>query len=328
MVIGCGLILDTGLSGSGEVNLSKPGKGIDMKGTTVSEQSRYAKQSIAVLDSHMAYIETGQGAPIVFLHGNPTSSWLWRNILPFAAPFGRCIAPDLIGMGDSGRLEPSGPRRYRLVEQRAYLDAFFDALDICNGVTLVLHDWGSVLGFDWANRHRQAIRGIAYMEAVVRPVTRADLGDDTVAMFEALRSSEGERLILDENMYVQQALPSTVLRTLSEVEMDAYRAPYLEPGEGRRAMLSWCREVPFDQTPRDVWDIEAAYAAWLPSSSIPKLFVNADPGAFLVGDKRAFCRTWRNQEEVTVAGLHFIQEDSPAEIGEALASWLGRLSGG
>jgi len=296
-----------------------------MQATTVSAELGYPKQRVDILDSHMAYVEAGRGDPIVFLHGNPTSSYLWRNVIPHVEPLGRCVAPDLIGMGDSGRLAPSGPERYRLVEHRAYLDAFLDALDIRTRVTLVLHDWGSVLGFDWAHRHRDAIRGIAYMEAVVRPTTRADLGDDTVLMFETLRSAAGERLILEDNMYVEVALPRMVLRRLADREMDAYRAPFREPGEARRAMLTWCREVPFDGTPRDVWDIEAAYAAWLPTTTVPKLFVNAEPGAFLVGEKRAVCRTWPNQEEVTVPGLHFLQEDSPAQIGEALAGWLGRM---
>ncbi len=280
---------------------------------------------VAVLDSHVAYRETGSGDPIVFLHGNPTSSYLWRNILPHAAPFGRCIAPDLIGMGESGRLESGGEERYGLLAQRRYLDAFLEALDVHERVTLVLHDWGSVLGFDWANRHRAALRGIAYMEAVVRPVGADDLDEPTLQMFHTLRSPEGERLILEQNMYIEQALPATTLRALDEAAHDAYRAPFREPGEGRRAMLTLCREVPFDGTPRAVWEIEAAYAQWLAGSSVPKLFVNAEPGAFLVGDKRTFCRTWPNQQEVTVPGAHFLQEDSPEAIGAALAAWLQRL---
>ncbi|MBP6382778.1 MAG: haloalkane dehalogenase, partial [Pseudomonadales bacterium] len=204
-----------------------------MQTVEVEAQSRYPKRRMAILDSHMAYVEAGQGDPVVFLHGNPTSSYLWRNIVPWVEALGRCIAPDLIGMGDSGRLAPCGPQCYGLAQQRAYLDALLEALAVRERVTLVLHDWGSVLGFDWANRHRAAIRGIAYMEAVVRPVSRADLGEDTLPMFEALRSPEGERLILEQNMYVEEALPRTVLRTLGEREMDAYRAPFREPGEGR-----------------------------------------------------------------------------------------------
>lgn len=292
----------------------------------ISAQLRYPVRRAAVLDSHMAYLEAGEGDPVVFLHGNPSSSYLWRNIIPHVESRGRCVAPDLIGMGASGRLAPGAPGRYGFEEQRAYLDAFLEALGIRARVTLVLHDWGSVLGFDWARRHPDAVRGIAYMEAVVRPVSREDLGADTLPMFEALRSAEGERLILEQNMYIEEALPRTILRPLSAVELDAYRAPFREPGEGRRAMLTLCREVPFDGTPRAVWDAEAAYAAWLPTTGFPKLFVNAEPGAFLVGEKRAFCRGWRNQQEVSVPGLHFLQEDSPAQIGAALAGWLDRIA--
>lgn len=287
----------------------------------------HPKKQLSVLGHTMAYVELGQGDPIVFQHGNPTSSYLWRNVMPHVAGQGRCIALDLIGMGDSDKLTPSGPDRYTFAEHRRFFDAALEALGVTRNVTLVIHDWGSALGFDWANRHRDAIRGIAYMEAVVRPVSREDLGADTLPMFEALRSPEGERLILERNMYVEEALPRTVLRTLGEREMAAYRAPFREPGEGRRAMLTLCREVPFDGAPREVWDSEAAYAAWLPTATFPKLFVNAEPGAFLTGDKRAFCRTWPNQQEVTVPGLHFLQEDSPAEIGAALAAWLARLPG-
>jgi len=270
----------------------------------------------------MAYVEAGQGDPIVFLHGNPTSSYLWRNIMPHVEPLGRCIAPDFMGMGDSAKLSSQDPACYGLLAQRAYLDELLDALEVRRNVTLVLHDWGSVVGFDWANRHREAVAGIAYMEAVVRPVAWGDLPDDTAAMFEALRSPVGEQLILVENMYIEQALPQMVLRRLSDEEMEAYRAPFRTAGESRRAILTLCREVPVDGNPKEVWEIEAAYAAWLPTANFPKLFVNAGPGAFLVGAKRDFCRTWSNQTEVTVSGLHFVQEDAPHEIGAAIAAWL------
>jgi len=280
---------------------------------------------IPVLDSHISGLEAGRGAPVLFLHGNPTSSALWRNIIPALAPLGRCIAPDLIGFGESGRLPDSRDRRYGFLTQRAYLDAFIAALALEHPLTLVLHDWGSVLGFDWANRHRERVRAIAYMEAVVRPVAESDLEPQTVEMFRALRSTAGEQLILQDNMYVEQALPATVLRALAPEELALYRVPFAEPGEGRRAMLDLCREVPFDGTPPEVWDAEQAYADWLATSAVPKLFVNAEPGAFLVGDKRRFCRTWANQEEVTVPGSHFVQEDSAEEIGAALAGWFTRL---
>lgn len=287
-----------------------------------SVELRFPKRRLTVRSNTMAYVEAGQGDPIVFLHGNPTSSYLWRNVIPHVESLGRCIAPDLLGMGDSAKVSSPDPARYGLLEQRAHLDALLEALGVCRDVTLVLHDWGSVLGFDWANRHRDAIAGIAYMEAVVRPVSWADLGADAAPMFEALRSPAGEQLILVDNMYVEQALPRMILRPLSEEEMEAYRAPFRTPGESRRAMLTLCRDVPVDGTPTEVWDVEAAYAEWLPTADFPKLFINAEPGAFLVGAKRESCRTWRNQAEVTVPGLHFVQEDSPHEIGEAIAVWL------
>lgn len=283
------------------------------------------RHRLPVLDSHISWLEAGQGDPLLFLHGNPTSSLLWRNIMPALASLGRCIAPDLIGFGDSGRFEDSRDRRYGFLTQRAYLDAFIGALALEQPLTLVLHDWGSVLGFDWANRHRERVRAIAYMEAVVRPVAETDLEPQTVEMFRVLRSAAGEQLILQENMYIEQALPATVLRPLAPADLEVYRGPFPKPGESRRAMLDLCREVPFDGTPTEVWDAEQAYADWLAASAVPKLFVNAEPGAFLVGDKRHFCRTWPNQEEVTVPGLHFVQEDAPEDIGAALAGWFARL---
>lgn len=295
-----------------------------MKDQAISVQLCYPKRRLDIRGATMAYIEAGQGDPIVFLHGNPTSSYLWRNIIPHVEPLGRCIAPDLMGMGDSAKLMSADPECYGFLEQRAYLEALLDALDVRCKVTLVLHDWGSVLGFDWANRHRDAVAGIAYMEAVVRPVGWDELSENAVPMFEALRSPVGEQLILAENMYVEQALPAMVLRPLSNQEMEAYRAPFRSPGESRRAMLTLCRDVPVDGEPKSVWDAEAAYAAWLSTVTVPKLFVNADPGAFLVGAKREFCRAWPNQTEVTVRGLHFVQEDSPHEIGVALTEWLRR----
>lgn len=273
----------------------------------------------------MAYREVGQGPPIVFLHGNPTSSYLWRNILPLVSHLGRCIAPDLIGFGDSAKLFPSDDSRYHFAEQRRYLDAFFEALEIRESVTLVLHDWGSVLGFDWANRHQESVRAIAYMEAVVRSVGREDLPPGVDGMFDTLRSESGADLILQQNMYIEQALPASILRTLTEEEHAAYRRPFAEPGESRRPILSLCRDVPIDDTPADVFEAECGYAEWLSTCDLPKLFINAEPGAFLVGELREFCRRWPNQSEVTVKGSHFVQEDSPQEIGEAISSWLAGI---
>ena len=282
----------------------------------------HPRKRVAVLDTEMSYIDVGEGDPIVFLHGNPTSSYLWRNVIPHVVPLGRCIAPDLIGMGDSDPLPDSGPGRYRFVDHRHYLDGLLAALDVRRNVTFVVHDWGSALGFDWANRHRDAVAAIAYMEAIVRPVTWADWPEAARRVFQGFRSPAGESLVLERNVFVENVLPGSVLRTLTDEEMAEYRRPFLEPGERRRPTLTWPREIPIEGEPADVAEIVAAYHEWLPASPVPKLFVNAEPGAILTGDQREFCRTWANQREVTVRGNHFVQEDSPDEIGRAIADWL------
>jgi haloalkane dehalogenase len=288
----------------------------------ISAAFPYQKQRRRVLGSEMAYVEAGQGDPIVLLHGNPTSSYLWRNVLPHLQP--RCIAPDLIGMGDSDKLPHSGPGSYRFVEHRRYLDALLEALDVRERVTFVVHDWGSALGFDWANRHRDAVRGIAYMEAIAQPVIWDQWSAQTRAFFQRLRSPEGEQMILDDNLFVESLLPQRVLRPLTGAEMDAYRQPFREPGEARRPTLTWPRQLPIDGEPADVSQIVASYGRWLAASPVPKLFINADPGT-ISADERAFCRSWPNQAEVIVPGLHFLQEDSPGQIGQALARWHASL---
>ncbi|MGW5233003.1 haloalkane dehalogenase [Streptomyces nodosus] len=288
----------------------------------------YPKQRRRVLGLEMAYVETGEGDPVVLLHGNPTSSYLWRNVLPHLQPRGRCIAPDLIGMGDSDKLPDSGPGSYRFVEHRRYLDALLDALDVHERVTLVVHDWGSALGFDWADRHREAVKGIAYMEAIVRPQAW-DHWDrmGQRSLLHELRSEAGETMVLRDNVFVEQLLPQAVLRTLSAEEMAAYRRPFAESGEGRRPTLTWPREIPIEGEPADVAAITAAYADWLATSDVPKLFVKAEPGAILASDWLLdFVHGWPAQTEVTVPGIHFVQEDSPDEIGRAIADWMETLS--
>ncbi len=289
-----------------------------------SVQARYSKKTVEVLGKRMAYVETGSGDPIVFLHGNPTSSYLWRNVIPHLESMGRCIAPDLIGMGDSDKLDDSGPDRYRFVEHRRYLDGFLAAVGVTDRVTFVIHDWGSALGFDWACRHADAVRAIAYMEAIVMPFTWDMWPQAATEVFRAFRSPAGEGMILEQNVFVEQVLPTSVLRKLSDEEMEAYRRPFAEPGEGRRPTLTWPREIPIDGEPADVVAIVEEYGRWLSESSVPKLFINADPGAILRGQPREFCRRWPNQTEVTVKGIHFVQEDSPDEIGRAVADWLAK----
>jgi haloalkane dehalogenase len=284
-----------------------------------------SKRSIEIRGLTMAYEEMGEGDPVVFLHGNPTSSYLWRNIMPHLSDSYRCIAPDLIGMGESDKLPESGPDSYTFVEHREYLDDLFDALDLGDRVTLIIHDWGSGLGFDWAYRNRDRVVGIAYMEAIVQPVTWAEWPEAARSIFEALRSDAGEPMVLDKNVFVERILPASVIRDLTPQEMDVYRSPYLEPGESRRPTLTWPRQIPIDGEPVDVQDIVASYASWMETNDLPKLFINAEPGSILIGAQREFCRTWKNQTEVTVPGLHFIQEDSPHEIGDAIAAWRATI---
>ena len=283
----------------------------------------HPRRRVATLDTEMAYVDVGAGDPVVFLHGNPTSSYLWRNVIPHVEAVGRCLAPDLVGMGDSGRA-PAGS--YRFVDHARYLDAWFAAIVPARPVTLVVHDWGSALGFDWARRHPERVRGVVYMEALVRPVTWDEWPGPARKIFEALRSPGGEEMVLQKNVFVERILPLSVLRGLTEAEMTVYRRPFLEPGESRRPTLTWPRQIPIDGEPADVVAIVDAYAQWLAAAdALPKLFVNADPGVILTGPQREFCRQWPNQREVTVRGSHFIQEDSPEEIGEAVAAFVGRL---
>jgi haloalkane dehalogenase len=278
-----------------------------------------------VLGSQMAWQETGEGDPIVFLHGNPTSSQLWRNVIPHVADLGRCIAPDLIGMGDSDKLPDSGPDRYTFVEHRRYLDALLEQLGVRERATFVIHDWGSALGFDWCRRHPDAVLGIAYMEAIVRPLTWAAWPEQARAVFQALRSEAGEEMVLEKNVFVERILPAGDPPHLDAATMDAYRRPYLEPGESRRPTLTWPRQIPIEGEPADVTEIVAAYGEYFAEADVPKLLVVAEPGAILIGDQLAFVRSWPHQTEVTVPGGHFVQEFSPDELGAALRSWREQL---
>ena len=290
----------------------------------ISADRRYQTKRATIHGHSMAYVDEGVGDPIVFLHGNPTSSYLWRNVMPHLEGKGRCIAPDLIGMGQSDKLPDSGPDSYRFVEHRQYLDGLLAALGVEGNVIFVVHDWGSALAFDWANRHRESVQGLAYMEAVVCPLTWDDWPEGGRGVFQGFRSPAGEEMVIEKNIFVEKILPRSVLRGLTEDEMTVYRAPYLEPGESRRPTLTWPRQIPIEGEPSDVVAIVEDYGAWLAGSDVPKLFINADPGSILVGRQREFCRTWPNQDEVTVGGSHFVQEDCPNEIGQAVARFVDR----
>ena len=281
----------------------------------------HAKKEIIVKGKTMSYVEMGEGDPIIFQHGNPTSSYLWRNVMPHLQDQGRCIAIDLIGMGDSDKLDNPDASSYTFVQHRDYLDGALEALGVERDVTLVIHDWGSALGFDWANRHRDAVKGIAYMEGIVRPVSWEEWPEAARGVFQGFRSSAGEEMVLDKNTFVERVLPGSILRDLTEEEMAVYRRPFQNNGEDRRPTLTWPRQIPIDGTPVDVVEIVQAYADWLTEADLPKLFINAEPGAILIGAQREFCRSWPNQTEVTVSGNHFLQEDSPHEIGQTIAEW-------
>ncbi len=298
-----------------------------MTTSEISHQDPHPRRRADVGGVQMAYVDTGgpgsaSGGAVVFLHGNPTSSYLWRNVIPRVSPLARCLAPDLMGMGESDAI-PNGA--YRFADHSGYLDCWFDAVLPEEPVTLVLHDWGSALGFHWARRHPERVRGLAYMEAIVRPVTWAEWPEAARQVFQGFRSDAGESMALERNIFVERVLPGSTLKGISEEAMAVYRRRYAEPGESRRPTLSWPREIPIEGEPPDVAAIVAEYAEWLSQTTTPKLFVNAEPGAILTGLQREFCRAFPNQREVTVPGVHFVQEDSPNEIGAALAEWYAGL---
>jgi haloalkane dehalogenase len=290
----------------------------------ISATFPYQKKRKPVLGLGMAYVEEGQGDPIVFLHGNPTFSYVWRNIIPYVQGFGRVIAPDLIGMGDSQKLPESGPGSYTFVEHRRYLDALLEALDVRERVTFVGHDWGVALAFDWARRHPNAVKDLVFMEGVGETSEWSETPEVARARFQALRTPAGEQMVLEENSFIEFNLPKTVLRGLTEEEMNEYRRPFVESGEARRPTLSWPRQLPIGGDPADVTEIVTAFGQWLSQSPIPKLLIAATPGTKPPNQYERY-RTWPALSEVTVRGHHTPQEDSPDEIGQAIASWLQKI---
>lgn len=289
----------------------------------VSAEMPFEKKFVQVEDLSLAYVEEGEGDPIVLLHGNPTSSYLWRNVIPHLIKSGRVIVPDLVGQGDSDKLDPSlGPQRYNFTTVYELLRKQLHALGVSERVTLVIHDWGSALGFHWANQHREAVRGIAYMEGIVKPLQWSAWPEKAREIFQGFRSEIGEELVLERNLFIEAVLPSSIIRELTEDEMNEYRRPH-QSRDDRQPLLNWPRQIPIDGEPPEVVEIVEAYGAWLASEdSPPKLFIDADPGSILVGEQRDFCLSWPHQKHVTVKGLHFVQEDSPQDIGDALVRWL------
>ena len=284
------------------------------------------KKLIKIGGMRLAYVEMGSGNPIVFQHGNPTSSYLWRHVMPRLEKYGRCIALDLVGMGDSDKFEVSGPESYSFHEHARFFDAALRELGVYRNVVFVVHDWGSALGFHWCRRHPESVQGICYMEAIVRQLSWEEWPALSRRMFEGFRSDAGESMVLEKNLFVERVLPGSLIHPISEVDMDEYRRPFLDPGEDRRPTLTWPRMIPISGEPEDVCSLVDEYSEWLANSQVPKLFINAEPGAILVGPQRDFCRTWPNQAEVSVQAGHFVPEDAPDEVSDALANWLEDLA--
>ena len=283
------------------------------------------KQKISINNKNIAYAESGSGDPIIFLHGNPTSSYLWRNITPHLESQGRCICIDLIGMGDSDKLDNPDENSYQFEEHYHYVNAAIESLTNGENTTFVIHDWGSALGFNWCYHNPDSVKGIAYMEAIVKEMTWEDWRDEAKSIFQGFRSDAGESLVLEKNYFVERVLPGSIIRRLRDEEIEEYRRPFLNPGEDRRPTLSWPREIPIEGQPANVCKIVNQYAEWMQTNDIPKLFINAEPGAITTGRIRDFCRSWKNQTEVTVKGIHFIQEDSPDDIGKAISTWYKNI---
>ena len=283
------------------------------------------KKKISIDNKNIAYVESGSGDPIIFLHGNPTSSYLWRNITPHLESQGRCICIDLIGMGDSDKLDNPDENSYQFEEHYHYVNAAIESLTNGENTTFVIHDWGSALGFNWCYHNPDSVKGIAYMEAIVKEMTWEDWRDEAKGIFQGFRSDAGESLVLEKNYFVERVLPGSIIRRLRDEEIEEYRRPFLNPGEDRRPTLSWPREIPIEGQPANVCKIVNQYAEWMQTNDIPKLFINAEPGAITTGRIRDFCRSWKNQTEVTVKGIHFIQEDSPDDIGKAISTWYKNI---
>ena len=283
------------------------------------------KKRISINGKRLAYTESGSGDPIIFLHGNPTSSYLWRNITPHLESQGRCVCIDLIGMGDSDKLDNPDENSYRFEEHYHYINTAIESVTNGENITFVLHDWGSALGFNWCYHNPESVKGIAYMEAIVKELTWEDWRDEAKGIFQGFRSDAGESLVLEKNYFVERVLPGSIIRKLSDEEMEEYRRPFTNEGEDRRPTLSWPREIPINNYPENVCAIVNQYAEWMQTNDLPKLFINAEPGAITTGRIRDFCRSWKNQTEITVKGIHFIQEDSPDEIGNAISSWYKNI---
>ncbi len=286
---------------------------------------KYTKKYKDIKKSKMAFIDEGSGDTFLFLHGNPTSSFLWRNIAPHVEDIGRIVIPDLIGMGDSDKLEGVDNPGYKYHGQYSYLTALMDELDLGDNIHLIIHDWGSAMGFQFARENKDRIKSITYMEAIVMPLTWDQWPDPATKIFGLFRSEAGEELVLEKNFFVERILLADSSTGYTEEEKSEYIRPFINPGEDRRPTLTWPRQIPLDGEPSEVVEEVRLNAEFHKESDIPKLFINADPGSILIGDQREFARSWTNQTEITVSGNHFIQEDSSEEIGAALRNFVESL---
>ena len=286
---------------------------------------KYTKKYTDVNNKKMAYVDEGSGETFLFLHGNPTSSFLWRNIAPHVEDLGRIVIPDLIGMGDSEKLEGVDNPEYKYHGQYGYLTSLIDELNLGDNIHLIIHDWGSAMGFQFARENPNRIKSITYMEAIVMPLTWDQWPDPATKIFGLFRSEAGEELVLEKNFFVERILLADSSTGYTEEEKSEYIRPFMNPGEDRRPTLTWPRQIPLDGEPSKVVEEVRLNAEFHKESDIPKLFVNADPGSILIGDQREFARSWKNQTEITVSGNHFIQEDSSEEIGSALRNFVENL---
>ena len=278
-----------------------------------------------ILGKKMAYLDSGEGQSIVFLHGNPASSFLWRNITPSVEGLGRIVVPDLIGMGDSEKLEGEDNPDYKYHGQYKYLSSLLDSLDLGNEINLVIHDWGSAMGFQYARENPDRIKSITFMEAIVMPLTWDQWPENARNIFQLMRSEAGEEIVLEKNVFVERILLNDSASGFSEEEKNEYIRPFKNPGEDRRPTLTWPRQIPIEGEPEAVVDEVIKNGEFHKNSDIAKLFINADPGSILIGEQREFVRSWKNLKEVSVKGNHFIQEHSPNEIGSALKEFLESL---
>jgi haloalkane dehalogenase len=292
----------------------------------ISSKMPYSKKKITVNGYQMAVVDEGAGEPIVFLHGNATSSYMWRNIMPHLEGLGRLVAIDNIGQGDSDKLKDTNDRSYMIGEHQGYIDGVLEALGVTENVTLVMHDWGGTLGINWARRHESALKGLAHCEIIVGDNPNYDAYGPFGELLKRLRGPEGARLVLEDNFFVEKVFTAGVMRDIDEETMSEMRRPYVSPGENRRATLSWVRQIPIEGVPANVVAMAAANSAWMASQQIPKLFINVEPGAIIFDIDLELIHSWPNQTEVTVRGLHHPQEDSPDDIGRALREWYQGLS--